>query len=51
MRGRAVVAAAVLGGLACGKPAASPASGGPPMPAPPADSLVATAPNGAEIQE
>ena len=49
MRGRAVVAAAVLGGLACGKPAASPASGGPSMPAPPADSLVATAPNGAEI--
>jgi len=50
MRCRAAFAA-LLGGLACGKPAASPpaADAAPPAPAPPADSLVATAPNGAEI--
>jgi hypothetical protein len=49
MRGRAVVGAAMLGGLACGKPAATPAAAGAAPPAPPADSLVVTAPNGAEI--
>jgi len=49
MRSRAVVGAAMLGGLACGKPAASPPAAEAAGPAPPADSLVATAPNGAEI--
>jgi hypothetical protein len=50
MRGRAVVGAAVLGGLACGKPAAAPrAAADAAAPSVPADSLVATAPNGAEI--
>jgi hypothetical protein len=47
-----MVNAAVLSGLACGKPAASlPAAdaAASATPAPPADSLVATAPNGAEI--
>ena len=48
MRSRAVVGAAMLGGLACGKPASPPAADAA-APAPPADSLVATAPNGAEI--
>jgi hypothetical protein len=50
MRSRAVVGAAVLGGLACGKPAASPpAAAEVATPARPADSLVARAPSGAEI--
>ena len=49
MRSRAVVGAAMLGGLACGKPAASPPAADAAAAAPPADSLVATAPNGAEI--
>jgi hypothetical protein len=52
MKGRAVVGAAALGALACGKPAASPpateAATRAPT-APPADSLIATAPGGAEI--
>jgi hypothetical protein len=44
-----MVGAAVLGGLACSKPAASPPAADAAAPAPPADSLVATAPGGAEI--
>ena len=49
MRSRAVVGVAILGGLACGKPAATPPAAEVAAPAPPADSLVVTAPNGAEI--
>ena len=50
MRGPTVVGAGVLGALACGKPAASPPSATDvATPATPADSLVARAPNGAEI--
>jgi hypothetical protein len=50
MRGRAAAGVAVLGGLACGKPAASPrATADAAAPAAPADSLVTRAPNGAEI--
>jgi hypothetical protein len=46
---RAILGAAVLGGLACGeRPAAEPA-GRTPATTPPADSLVATAPGGVEI--
>jgi hypothetical protein len=48
MRSPAAFGAALLGGLACGKPAASPPAADVAAP-PPADSLVATAPNGAEI--
>jgi len=48
MTSRAMVCAAVLGTLACGKPAPPPAADAA-APRPPADSLVATAPNGAEI--
>jgi hypothetical protein len=49
MSARVFLGAAVLGGLACAeRPAAEPA-GQPSAPAPPADSLVATAPGGTEI--
>ncbi|HKT61243.1 MAG TPA: hypothetical protein VJQ46_14415 [Gemmatimonadales bacterium] len=44
-----MVGAAVLGSLACGKPPAPPSSSGAAERAPPADSLVATGPGGAEI--
>ena len=49
MRSRGIVGAAVLVGLACGKPSAPPATREAPTAAPPADSLVATGPGGAEI--
>jgi hypothetical protein len=50
MRSRAVAGAVLLAGLACGKPAPSPpAAADVATPSAPADSLVATAPNGVEI--
>jgi len=49
MRARTILGVAVLGGLACSeRPAAEPAGQGT-TPAPPADSLVATAPGGTQI--
>lgn len=49
MSARVILGAAMLGGLACTKrPSAEPPGEGPPA-APAADSLVATAPGGAEI--
>jgi hypothetical protein len=50
MSARVFLGAAVLGGLACAeRPAAEPAGQQPGAPAPPADSLVATAPGGTEV--
>jgi len=48
MRLRTLVGVAVMGAVACGK-AAPPPPAADAISAPPADSLVATAPNGAEI--
>jgi hypothetical protein len=49
MRLRTMVGTAVLGTVACGKAAPPPPSADAAISAPPADSLVATARNGAEI--
>jgi hypothetical protein len=49
MRLRTLVGVAVMGAVACGKVAAPPPAADAAISAPPADSLVATAPNGAEI--
>jgi hypothetical protein len=46
---RAMLGAAVLGGLACGKQGDNRTSAADAVPAAPADSLVATAPGGTEI--
>jgi hypothetical protein len=49
MSPRALLGAAVLGGLACRERPAPPATGAPAQAAPPADSLVATAAGGVEL--
>jgi hypothetical protein len=49
MSARAMLAAAILGGLACGERATPPPQADASASTPPADSLVATAPSGAEI--
>jgi hypothetical protein len=49
MSARAVLGAAVLGGLACGERTTPPQAAEAARPAPPADSLILTAPGGAQI--
>ena len=49
MRTRAMLGAAMLGGLACGERGEKAGPAADSTPAPPADSLVATAPGGTEV--